>query len=290
MKKRILIPLAFTALVLVLWFIVGSIRNASKRNAPAEPIPLNAAALVLYGRVEPEGLEIRLSPSVSGTVKAVFVTEGQLLRRGQVLLLLDDAVLRAERAAVAARLDLARKSVELSRDQWNRGEALYKGESLNAAEYVRLKNKLETDEAELRLRLREFELADTRLGERSLESPIDGRLYKFDVRPGEFLSTGQGRPIIVGSSRLEIRCDVEPFWIGRIDSSAGYRVFHAETNQPLGSAVFKSVLPYLRPKKLRTEDAQERLLSDYQEAVFQFKSDLPNPPIGLPVYLKHEGK
>lgn len=290
MNKSIRNGAAAVAVILLVAFIVTSVKNTSKRMPPAPPAELNASSKAFYGQVVPEGKAVRISPAVSGTVRSIRVREGERVRAGQPLCVLDDAVQKAEWSAALARAGAGRKAAELSLDQWSRAEALYRGGGITESEYVRLRLKKELDEEQVRVAASEAELARAKLEERTVRAPSAGIVYKMDLRPGEAFQSGDAGRILLGSARLELRCDVEALWIGRIDSSKAYRVFNAETGEPLGKAFFSSASPTLRPKEVRTEDPQERLSANYQEAVLRFEPDRRDLPIGLPVLVRSETK
>ncbi len=285
MKPKIRNAAVAAAVILLVIFIVTSLRRASSRPAPAPPAGLDSAAAAFYGRVEPEGKAAAVSPAVPGRVKSVLVKEGGRVRPGQTLVLLEAAEQEAEWKAALGRAAAARKSAELSRDQRVRAEALSRGGGISEAEVVRLRLASELDEEVVTVAVREAELARERLENRTVRAPLAGIVYKADLRPGEYFGSGGGE-ILIGSERLELRCDVEVFWIGRLDPATEYRVFNAESGEPVGRARLVSVSRYLRPKETRTEDTGERLSADYQEAVLSFEPDRPGIPIGLPVLVK----
>lgn len=57
------------------------------------------------GKIEPEGKTMRLDSPVSGTVREILIQEGQEVKDGQPLLLLDSDLVRAELAQVKERLE-----------------------------------------------------------------------------------------------------------------------------------------------------------------------------------------
>jgi len=71
----------------------------------------------------------------------------------------------------------------------------------------RLKSELDTNS--IAVAEREAELAKAQLEELRLKVPIDGMVYKFDVRLGETLSAGDNTRIILGDNDLWVRLFVE---------------------------------------------------------------------------------
>jgi multidrug efflux pump subunit AcrA (membrane-fusion protein) len=289
MMKTLRTVLVVALIGVLVLFNVITLRRASRKPAsePAAPAA-NASPNVFYGQIEPKGRLIRIRPSVSGIVRDIPVREGQTVRRGQVLCALDDAVERAEHEAALSRVEYSRRAAALSADRFKRGETLFRGGGTTESDFIQLKLTKELDEAQIDLRIKEADLAQAGLNLHTLRAPSDGRVYKCDIRPGEFFGPSDADRLWIGSVELELRCDLEALWIGRIDTSAACLVIHAETNQPLGKAFFVSFSGYLRPRSVSTEDPQERQSAKYQEVILRFVPERPGLPIGLPVMVKPE--
>jgi HlyD family secretion protein len=64
-------------------------------NPPTNPFPSGIYAEGIVESDQPSGENINVYPEVAGTVKAIFVAEGQEVRKGQPLLQIDDSIERA---------------------------------------------------------------------------------------------------------------------------------------------------------------------------------------------------
>ena len=62
---------------------------------PTNPYPSGIYAEGIVESDQPSGENINIYPEVPGTVKAILVTEGQEVRKGAPLLLIDDSIQRA---------------------------------------------------------------------------------------------------------------------------------------------------------------------------------------------------
>jgi biotin carboxyl carrier protein len=127
---------------------------------------------------------------------------------------------------------------------------------------------------------------EVRLSLLPVTAPQDGIVYKCDLRIGEAFNVGDVDPLVLGSANLQICCDVEILWIGRIDKYSTYEVFNAENEGQIGTARFRSASRYLRPKSVRTEEPGEKASTQYQEVIMNFMPNRPDSPIGLPVMLR----
>jgi multidrug efflux pump subunit AcrA (membrane-fusion protein) len=290
MRRRPTAAAAAVLTVLLLLFILQSVRKASRRHPPAEAIPLEPAPSLLYGTIEPQGKAARVVPRSTGVIRDILVAEGGRVRRGEAVLVLEDGLERASLAAARAREESAAAAAALARDQWERGEALFRGGGIPESERTRLRFGRDLSEAELASRRCDAELAAERLEERVLRSPADGIVYRLDLRRGEGFGPSDAGKVVIGSPALDCVCDAEALWIGRVDTTARYRVVSAETGEALGTARYVSASRTLRPRSARTEDPALRSSADYQEVVFRFTPDRPNLPIGLSVMvLKDDG-
>jgi HlyD family secretion protein len=116
--KRSVFLVVLVAGVGLVWFALSSPRAASERTVPAAAPP--RAEVVAPGRVEAESDVIDLGFEQSGRIAAVGVAEGERVKRGQVLVRLDD------RLAIArvARAEAARDAARARRDAAFRGSRI----------------------------------------------------------------------------------------------------------------------------------------------------------------------
>jgi hypothetical protein len=180
----------------------------------------------------------------------------------------------------------SRRAAAISREKLVRNQALVPAGVISDAEYAQLQLKQELDEADIVVRSRAAELANAQLSQKRIVTPVDGIVYKMDLRPGESFTPGDKDRIIIGSPALELVCDLETLWIGRIDTLREFDVFNAETGEAVGRARFASASRYLRPKQVQTEYPRERQSGTYQEVIMLFTPSKPGLPIGLPVMVR----
>jgi multidrug efflux pump subunit AcrA (membrane-fusion protein) len=292
MKKLLTYGVIILITGLGLSFILYSLMIASSPPQAAEPPVLSESPARVYGAVEPAGREVFVSPPVTKEVVQIFVKEGDTVRKGQVLCLLDNDVERAELALAEAKVASAERSIDITSDDMSRKKTLYSQKVDSEFGYTQSRLKKELDVSNLRVALREVELATARLKELEMTSPVDGKVYKFDVRLGETLASGDITRIIVGSPDLWVRFFIESFWIDRIAIGSRYKIYHSETNQYLGSGQVLSRAPYMGRRDFRTEDVQERFDTKFQEVVLSFTAEKNDIPIGLSVVaeLVEEGR
>lgn len=119
---------------------------------------------------------VRLRTERAGIVKEVRFQEGKPVKAGDILLLIDDSELQAQRTAAQARLQLARAVDE-------RDKALFDNKMISAAEYEQSRANLKVIEAEL-------ELNQAQLEKTRVIAPFDGITGLRLVSPGAYLAVG----------------------------------------------------------------------------------------------------
>ena len=283
MKKNLRNIALIIIVVLGLIYIGINIRRSSPEMKAADPPVLSQAPVRVYGTVEPEDREVFLAAPMTRQVIAIYVNEGDTLEKGQKLCTLENEVEKAQLASALARVDLSRKALAISKDKFIRNISLYKDNAVTEYEYTQSKLKIELDSLDLFTAEKEAELAKAKLHQLDLKSPIDGIVYKFDVRLGESLPEGDNSQIILGKPDLWVRLFVEAFWMERIKIGDAFQIKNAETNENIGTGTVISKTPYLGGKVLRTNDPYERFDTKYQEVILKLKPEKKNIPLGLSV-------
>jgi membrane fusion protein (multidrug efflux system) len=119
---------------------------------------------------------IDVTAKVSNLVTAVRFDEGQLVRRGDVLVELDSAQARAE-------LAIADAALSESRSQYRRSRELFATKALSEAQLDQLEAALKSDEARAAA-------ARARLADTVVRAPFDGRVGLRRVSLGSLISPG----------------------------------------------------------------------------------------------------
>lgn len=130
-------------------------------------------------------------PQVSGIVKRQLFTEGSLVKAGQILYLLDDAVYRAaERSAEAARMR-AQAALESAKNSADRGAELYKTKLISAQDNDNLQSAYHQAQAELAAAEAADDSARINLAYAHISAPITGRIGKSAVTQGALVVANQ---------------------------------------------------------------------------------------------------
>jgi multidrug resistance efflux pump len=166
---------------------------------------------------------VGVTPDVSGLVSDVRVRDNQTVHRGDVLFEIDRArfelALRQAQAVVASRLatwqqaqrDLTRysslTSSEVSRQQVEQAQA---SEQTAAAAYQQA--------------LADRDLAGLNLQRAQVTAPVNGIISNFDLRPGDYVTTGHAVFALVDTDTLRIDAYFEETRLPRIQIGDQVRI------------------------------------------------------------------
>jgi multidrug efflux pump subunit AcrA (membrane-fusion protein) len=269
------------AVVVLAFVVVAVTRSAPKKAAPTEP-DVNATPVRIYGVVEPLGGPVYVSAQVPRAVARIAAAEGDSVAAGQALVVCENAVEAAAVAAAQGRLEAARSAWAISRDSYERAAGLHAAKGVSDQELTQARLKAELDSATTAAAAADLRLAQARLDQLTLRSPVAGVVYKLDVRLGQTLAAGDDSKIIVGPRQEQVRLFAESFWLDRIAVGDRYRVTDPETGRALGTGRIVDVAPYVGGRTVRTDDVRERFDAEYGVVILELDS-VAGLPVGLNV-------
>ena len=281
MAKKIRSVLIWVVVIVVVFFVGFAVkRSAPVKSAPVPPKLADAPARV-YGTVEPLGGAVYVSAQVPRAVARIAAREGDTVKAGQPLVVLESAVEGAQVHAAFDRAAAAEKAYAISREAYERAAGLFTSKGISEQEFRQALLKAGLDSANYGAAQADAELARAQLEQLTLKSPVGGIVYKLDLRLGQTLAAGDDSKITVGSPRQQARMFVESFWLGRLKVGDNCKVFDSETGRELGTGRAVSLSPYVGGRTVRTDDVKERFDAEYQVVVLEL--DTAGLPLGLNV-------
>jgi RND family efflux transporter MFP subunit len=273
------------------------------RNAPPAPAQLSSAPTSRFpatvsgsGLIEASSRNIDVGSFLPGVVAEVPITEGDWVRKGETLFVLDQrsaladvAVAQRDLAAAQSRIKELEAELADRLDQWRRVERLKIGEVITEERRNRLFYATKIAEAQLTSAKSAVEVARARLASAqvtldrlTVRAPIEGRVLKVNVQPGQFVVAGQTDVphVLLGNDKtlhVRVQIDENDLWRFRAGATAEAVLRgNATIRFPL---VFLRVEPYVSAKRSLTGDPQERIDTRVLDVIYRFD------PAGLPVYV-----
>jgi len=138
--------------------------------------------------------EIR--PEVSGRITAVKISDGQMVKAGDVLFVIDPAPYEAAAAKAEADLATARTNAEFARTDLARAASLVKTEAIAQRVYDERANVDKVDAAAILVAEAEVKQARINLDHAYVKAPISGRISRAEITQGNLVQAGPGAPLL----------------------------------------------------------------------------------------------
>lgn len=146
--------------------------------------------------------DVMITAEVSGRIVALNFNEGQPVKKGQLLVQLDDRQARADVQVAQARLKDART-------KYDRASRLQSNNSISRSQVDELSTSLSVAQAEL-------VAAETRLDNHRIEAPFAGVVGLRDVSVGTYLDTGDSIATLDAIDPMELTFSVPERYLGQI--------------------------------------------------------------------------
>ena len=153
------------------------------------------------GSVKAEN-EAYISPQLNGQITAIYVEEGDRVKKGQLLAKLNTDVTDNTIQEVKTSLELARTVFKKQKELWDQNIG-------SEIDYLNAKNRVEALESKLKTLKAQKEMAE-------LRSPIDGIVDNILLKVGELASPGRQFMQVVSLNNLYIKADVSEVYLSKI--------------------------------------------------------------------------
>jgi membrane fusion protein, multidrug efflux system len=241
----------------------------------SEPVTLTRE---LPGRTTPV-MEAEVRPQVNGIVERRLFTEGGLVRAGQPLYELDDAVYRAEYENARAALAKAEAAAQAARLTAKRADELRKIDAVSEQEKEDAIAGQRAAEADVAAGRAMVERNRLNLRYARIASPITGRVGMSAVTAGALVTANQDEPLATVQQLDPIYVDVNQSsseWLRLRREIAGGGVTAGDAGTPV-TIVLEDGSRYAHPGKLQATD----VTVDESTGSFSLRILVPNPEYGL---------
>lgn len=245
------VTLAAVAAV-VLPLLLAGCGKGGGAGAPPEPvISVNVArptvsdvedTIPAVGTIEADE-RVVLQPEIPGVIENIGFTEGQRVKKGDILFRLRS---RKEEAQVAQ----ARADQELARSNLARARTLAGTKAISQQELDQMESAVAAREAS-------YELENRRLEERTIAAPFDGVVGPREISVGQYVNAGTPLVTLVEDARVKVTFRLAERHLARLQAGMSGRVRVSAH----GSEAFTGRLDVINPEvDPATRTLQARLL------------------------------
>lgn len=166
---------------------------------------------------------IEVSSETMGVIKRILVTEGDQVRKGQVLAQLDDSVLLQNIQEMQSALNLAATLYEKQKALWDQKIG-------TEVQYLSAKTNYESQQNRLSALQQQDEMM-------KLKSPIDGVVDAVNIKIGESVAPGLPTVRVVNLEHLKVKGDVAEAYIADIHKGDSLKISFPDLHTEVTSTV-----------------------------------------------------
>lgn len=173
----------------------GNVRAASPNTLPPPLVTVATASAQDVPRYLDEigrnmAFEsVNVTPQVAGAITERHFQDGENLRKGQLLFVIDPRPYKAQLDSAQANLEQAKAALELAKIQFARDQELVGTRAISKQDYDTKKNTVDVNEAQVEAAKAAIETAQINLDYCYIHSPIDGRAGARLVDVGNVVQT-----------------------------------------------------------------------------------------------------
>ncbi|HFP9306098.1 TPA: efflux RND transporter periplasmic adaptor subunit [Raoultella planticola] len=188
----------------VIAMLLASCDNSAAQNAAPQAPAVSAADVVVKsisqwdsfnGRIEAVE-SVQLRPRVSGYIEKVNYTDGQEVKKGEVLFTIDDRTYRAALEQAQATLARAKTQASLARSEASRTDKLINTNVVSREEWEQRRSAATQAQADIQAAQAAVDAAQLNLDFTKVTAPIDGRASRALITSGNLVTAGDSASVL----------------------------------------------------------------------------------------------
>jgi len=194
-------------------------------GATAQAVVVNISPVVaqdfnhyieIQGKIESESVSYVTPRAGGGQVKAVYVKRGDKVKKGQLLLQLDNSLIKQSVAAAAQNIETVKAQAALAKSVYEKQKNLWEQNIGSEIQLLTAKTNAEALGSQLKAAMEQLGMAKDQLAFTSIYSDVDGVAEEVNVKVGEIFM-GAGQLKIVNTDKLKLTSQVPENYAGKIN-------------------------------------------------------------------------
>ncbi len=190
----------------------------------------------LQGKIESENISFVTPRGGGGQVKALFIKRGDEVKKGQLILKLDDALPRQSLLAAEKGLETLKTQLSFAKTLYQKQKNLWDQNIGTEVQLITAKNNVETLENQLKSAEEQVKISREQLQFTSVFSDVSGVAEDVNIRVGE-LFVGSGQIKIVNTSNLKVTTEVPENYLDRVGKGTKLRITLPDIQKTVESSV-----------------------------------------------------
>lgn len=191
----------------------------------------------LRGRIDAENISYITPRGMGGQVKSIYIKEGDAVKRGQLVLKLDDAIYRQSLIAARQQLESIKTQLVMAKSLYERQSNLWEKGIGTEVQLMSARTTMETLQNQLKAAQEQVNVVAEQLNTTNVYSDVEGIAEVVMVKVGELFS-GMGQIKIVNNSNLKVVANVPENYLTKVKKGAPVVIQIPEANQTINSSLF----------------------------------------------------
>ena len=194
-------------------------------------------------------VDVSLSARAAGIVEVMHLQEGDPVKAGQAIMSLDSDQERAELAQARASVQGAKATADRATAELERIKGLRQENVYSEKQYLDAKAQAEVARSNYEQAEAALQLAQVRLANRDIVSPINGIFLKTNKLVGEAVELYEtvARVVDITSLEMVVFCDAKYFSLFKTGQQVEVRVLKSTEDQPIVTGMVFHVDPIIDP-------------------------------------------
>lgn len=194
----------------------------------------------LQGHVDAQNISYISPRGMPGQVKAVYVQQGQYVKAGQLLLKLDDAIVRQQVTAAKQQLEGIKTQLNFAKDLYNRQSNLWKQGIGTEVQVITARTNVQSLEDQLKAAGEQVNVAVEQMKTANVYSDVNGVADIVAIRVGETFQgmSAMGPQIkIVNTSNLKVVTNIPENYLTRVNRGSVVEINIPDANKKVTSSI-----------------------------------------------------
>lgn len=169
----------------------------------------------LQGKIESESVSYITPRAGGGQVRSVYIQRGDLVKKGQLILQLDNSLLKQSAAAATQNIETLKSQAALAKAVYEKQKNLWEQNIGSEIQLMTAKTNADALASQLKAANEQLGIVKDQLAFTSIYSDVEGVAEEVNIKVGE-LFMGPGQIKIVNTNKLKLTAQVPENYAGKI--------------------------------------------------------------------------
>jgi len=169
----------------------------------------------LQGKVESESVSYITPRAGGGQVRAIYIKRGDRVKKGQLILQLDNTLIKQSAAAATQNIETLKSQAGLAKSVYEKQKNLWEQNIGSEIQLMTAKTNADAMASQLKAAMEQLGMVKDQLAFTSIYSDVDGVAEEVNVKVGE-LFMGPGQIKIVNTTKLKLTAQVPENYAGKV--------------------------------------------------------------------------